>query len=50
MRRRDFTILLAGAMAGRPPAVHAQQKALLVVGFLGSTSPGPKAPSTCQVA
>jgi hypothetical protein len=43
MRRRDFVILLAGAMGGRPSAVGAQQKAMPVIGYLGNASPGPKA-------
>jgi putative ABC transport system substrate-binding protein len=38
MRRRDFIILLAGGMGGWPSALGAQQKAILVSGFLGSTS------------
>jgi len=40
MRRRDFVILLAGAMGGRPSAARAQQKAVPVIGVLGSTSRG----------
>jgi len=34
MRRRDFVILLAGAMGGRSSAVRAQQKAMPVIGWL----------------
>jgi putative ABC transport system substrate-binding protein len=40
MRRRDFVMLVAGAMGGRPSAVRAQQKAMPVIGLLGSTSRG----------
>src|SRR5215475_7165778 len=38
IRRRDFVALLAGAMAGTPLAVRAQQVAMPVVGFMSSRS------------
>src|SRR5207253_8052138 len=42
--RRDFVILLAGAMGGWPSTVRAQQKAMPVIGFLGSLAPDFSAP------
>ena len=43
MDRRELMLLAAGMMAtGR--ALRAQQKAVPVIGFLGTTSPGPFAP------
>ena len=39
MRRRDFMILLAGAIGGGQSAVRAQQKGMPVIGILGATSP-----------
>jgi putative ABC transport system substrate-binding protein len=42
MNRRELLVLLGGAMtAGR--GLQAQQKAMPVIGFLGSDSPGPAA-------
>jgi len=43
MRRRELLLLLGGAMIA-PRALRAQQKALPVIGYLGSESPGPFAP------
>ena len=43
MRRRELLMLLLGGAMTAPRTLHAQQKAEPVIGYLGSTSPGPNA-------
>jgi putative ABC transport system substrate-binding protein len=43
MRRRELVLLLGVAGTGWPLTLHAQQKAMPVIGFLSSSSPGPAA-------
>jgi len=43
MRRRELVLLLVGAMTAAR-ALRAQQKAMPVIGFLGSASPGRNVP------
>jgi putative tryptophan/tyrosine transport system substrate-binding protein len=43
MNRREFLLVMGGALTASRP-LHAQQKPMPVIGFLGSGSPGPSAP------
>jgi putative ABC transport system substrate-binding protein len=43
VNRRELMLLLGGVVTA-PSALHAQQKAMPVIGFVASTSPGPNAP------
>lgn len=41
MRRREFIKVIAGSAAIWPRALHGQQAATPVIGFLSGVSPGP---------
>ena len=43
MRRRDLMLSLGAALTAAR-GIHAQQKTMRVIGYLGSASPGPNAP------
>ena|SRR6266446_4111778 len=46
MRRRTFLLSLAGAAMSPAGLLHAQQKAIPVIGYLNFASPGPRAAVT----